>query len=159
MGLFVALGIILSFIERMIPVPFIAPGAKLGLANIMTVLTLVIFHRKEAFSILLTRILLVSLLFGGMSGLIYSFCGGVLSFVAMETIRVTLKDKDSLVGVSVVGATFHNIGQLMAASIIIANVRMFSYLPALMFTAVATGIFVGLSANFVKERLQGIYEF
>lgn len=153
MSLFISLGVVLSFVERLIPTPFLVAGAKLGLANIITVTTLKLFDKKTALIILLVRVILVSALFAGFSGFLYSFTGGILSFTAMLLmIKLNIKEV-SLVGVSVIGATMHNIGQVLVASILFNNFVIMSYLPVLMFTGVITGIFIGLVANKLTDRL------
>lgn len=152
MSLFIAMGIVLSFFERFIPVPFIVPGAKLGLSNVITLMTLVFFTRKEAFAILIARITLVALMFGGVSGMIYSLFGGIFSFMMMSLVLKVSRDKLSFIGVSIIGATCHNIGQLTAAALIIQTIRMYSYLPLLSITSLFTGFFVGLVVVVLMEQ-------
>lgn len=152
-SLFVSLAIILSYVERMIPTPFLIAGAKLGLANIVTVITLKLLDTKSTVLILFIRIVLVAALFAGFSGFLYSFTGGTLSFMGMYLmLKVKLKDV-TLVGVSVVGATLHSFGQVLVASIIFQNFVIMSYLPVLLLTSLVTGVFIGIVANHLTERL------
>lgn len=153
MGLFVSMALALHIVERMIPVPFIAPGAKLGLSNIITLTVLMTFGYKDAFIVLITRIILASIFGGGVSAFLYSITGGILSILSMELVRRLGKQHISLIGISVVGAVFHNIGQLLAAAFIIRNMNIFVYFPMLFIAAVGTGIFVGLTAKYLLTYL------
>jgi len=156
-SLFISIAIVLSYVERLIPTPFLIAGAKLGLANIVTVTTLKILDRKSAFTVLLVRIILVGAMFAGFSGFLYSLAGGLLSFSGMS-IMIYLDFEDvSLVGVSVIGATLHSLGQVIVASILFENFIILSYLPFLLLTALITGIFIGLVANHLVHRLKKAY--
>ncbi|WP_432663842.1 Gx transporter family protein [Wukongibacter baidiensis] len=153
LGLFVSMGLALHIVERMIPVPFIAPGAKLGLSNIITLTVLMSLGFKDAFSVLVVRIILGSIFGGGVSGFIYSISGGILSILSMALIRIVGGQRVSVIGISVTGAVFHNIGQLMAAALIVKNINLFVYLPVLLIAAVGTGIFVGMTTKFLLSYL------
>lgn len=149
MGLFVSMALALHIFEKMIPVPFIAPGAKLGLSNIITLTVLMSLGFKDAFIVVVARIVLGSIFGGGVSGFIYSISGGILSLLMMELTRRLGKENVSVMGISVIGAVFHNIGQLLAAAFIIQNMNIFIYLPILFLAAVGTGIFVGLTTKYL----------
>jgi heptaprenyl diphosphate synthase len=156
-SLLIAMSLVLHIFEGMIPVPFITPGAKLGLANIITVIALYTLNYKEAFLVLFLRILL-SVMFGGsVSRLLYSLSGGVLSYIFMVITKSLGKDKVSIIGVSCVGAVFHNIGQLFAASLIVETMSVMLYLPVMSVAGIGTGIFVGITSNFAVEHLKKIF--
>lgn len=158
-SLFLSIAIILSYIERLIPTPFLVAGAKLGLANIVTILTLSLLDKKSAFLILMMRIVLVSLMFSGFSSFLYSLTGGLLSFGVMA-LMIDFKLKSvSLVGVSVIGACLHNFGQVLVASMIFENWIILSYLPVLMATGLITGVFIGLLGNHLTHHLKKLYVF
>ncbi len=152
-SLFLSMAIILSYIERMIPTPFLVAGAKLGLTNIITITTLVLLDKKSSFLIIVMRVTLVSLLFAGFSGFLYSITGGLLSYFGM-TVMLKLNFKEvSLVGVSVIGAVLHSLGQVLVAMLIFSNANLLLYLPAVLLTSLITGLFIGLVANHLTERL------
>lgn len=156
-SLLIAMSLVLHIFEGMIPVPFITPGTKLGLANIITVIALYTLNYKETFLVLFLRILL-SVMFGGsVSRLLYSLSGGVLSYIFMVITKSLGKDKVSIVGVSCVGAVFHNIGQLFAASLIVETMSVMLYLPVMSVAGIGTGIFVGITSNFAVEHLKKIF--
>lgn len=155
-SLLVAMSLVLHIFEGMIPVPFITPGAKLGLANIITVIALYTLGCKEAFLVLFLRILL-SVMFGGsVSRLIYSLAGGILSYMFMVITKFLGSDKISIVGVSCVGAVFHNIGQLLAAALVVNTIGVMLYLPLMSIAGIGTGIFVGITGNFAVAHLKKI---
>lgn len=155
-ALFVAQGLALYMVERMIPVPFITPGAKLGLTNIVTVLALYMFEFKYVFLIIVLRILLSTLIAGSLSTFLYSMAGGLLSFVAMYIIKKIGKDDVSVIGISMVGAVFHNIGQIVVAALVIQNIMIAAYLPVLIIAALGTGCFVGLTCKYLIPFMKKI---
>ena len=156
MGLFVSMALALHIVEKMMPIPFIAPGVKLGLSNIITLTVLIFLGFKDAFLVLLARILLSSVFAGGLSGFIYSISGGILSLLIMELTRRLGKEDVSVIGISVIGAVFHNIGQLLAAALVIKNVNIFVYFPILFLAAVGTGVFVGLTTKYLLGYLRTV---
>lgn len=156
-ALLVSMSLVLHMFENMIPVPFITPGAKLGLANIITVIALYTLSDREAFLVLFLRILL-SVMFGGsLSRLLYSLTGGVLSYLMMVLTKRLFKNKVSIIGVSCVGAVFHNVGQLLASSFIVQTMSVMLYLPVMSIAGIGTGIFVGITGEFAVKHLKKIY--
>jgi heptaprenyl diphosphate synthase len=152
-GIFTALAIGLAFIERLIPVNFGIPGIKLGLANIVTVTSLFIMGPIYAIVIQITRVVLSTFLFGSPAGLIYSLSGGLLSVAVMVLIVKIPRPVFSIVAISVAGAVFHNIGQILAASFVVMNLNLAFYLPVLMISGVVTGIFVGFVSKYLVSAL------
>ncbi|MGI6706816.1 MAG: Gx transporter family protein [Clostridia bacterium] len=150
MGLFISMALILHYIEGFFPVliPGV-PGAKLGLANIFTLVTLVVFGWKEAFIVVVVRSILGPLLGGAPTGILYSMAGGVLSAAVMAAVYRILGNRVSLFGVSIAGAVFHNIGQLLVAALVFSNFYLFTYLPIMTIIALPTGFFVGLTARHI----------
>jgi heptaprenyl diphosphate synthase len=153
-SLLVAQALVLYIIEGMLPVPFIAPGAKLGLSNIITVVCLYLFSFKDAFVVILLRIILSTLFGGSLSSLMYSLSGGILSLISMYLIKRFGKDKISIIGVSITGAFFHNIGQVLMAAIIIKNINIVMYLPVLSIAGLGTGFFVGITSRYLMSYVK-----
>lgn len=154
LSLLVSLGLALSIIESMIPLPFAMPGMKLGLANMVCLITLVIFGPKEAFVVAILRSLTFALATGSISGLFYSISGAILSTIIMSIVYEYLYNYFSLIGVSVFGAIFHNIGQITVACVIMENIRIFSYLPVMTLVSLFTGYFVGLGSILTTKNLK-----
>lgn len=159
-GLLVAQALVLHIVERMIPVPFVTPGAKLGLANLITVIALyTLDSKKDAFLVLFLRLTLSTMFGGNLSSFMYSATGGILSFCAMTIVKDLFKDKVSIIGVSSAGAIFHNVGQLLIASLIVKNIGVMLYLPILSTVGIITGIFIGITANYVVTHLRKLPMF
>lgn len=144
-GLFAALAILMGYVEMLIPVPVPIPGVKLGLVNVIIVIMMYFMDVKSAFFISLVRVILSGLLFAGFAGLLYSLSGAMLSFAVMALLKKT--DKFSIVGVSVAGGVFHNVGQIVVAALAVENVKMAYYLPFLLVSGVVTGMLIGIVAK------------
>lgn len=156
-GILTSLGLALHILEGFIPNPFmgVVPGAKIGLANIIGLMTLVLFGLKFALSVNLMRVLMAGLLTGAVTSMMYGLAGALLSTFLMWMALNLLQRFLSLVGVSVLGALGHNVAQLSVASVMIQNIRIFVYLPFMMFASIFTGIFIGLTAYFVLQKVKG----
>jgi heptaprenyl diphosphate synthase len=154
LALLISLALILSLIEKMIPMPFLTPGAKLGLANLVIMIAIYTLNIWDAFLVLIIRILLSTLLGSSVSMLLYSLFGGILSFISMILVKKIGGKFVSIIGVSATGAVFHNVGQLFVASLILKNFNVFLYLPVLSIIGIITGIFVGLSANYIINHFK-----
>ena len=155
LGMFLALALICSYVESLIPFYFGIPGVKLGLTNIVVVLTLFCMGAKEAFCISVLRILLAGFLFGNPFSILYSLGGGVLSFLVMWFLKYTGKLK--VISVSVAGGMFHNIGQLFVASVVVENYNLFYYAPVLLFAGFVTGFLIGILAQELIVRLKDYF--
>ena len=156
LGLMVGYSLILYILETYIPNPFIVffPGAKLGLTNIITLVSLLIFGFKETFIIVTVRVILSSIFAGPMSYLLFSIGGAYLSLIVMFLVN---KIKGfSVIGVSIAGAIAHNIGQVLVASILVENFLMITYLPFMLATSLVTGLFVGIVSQFCYSKMDRI---
>ena len=158
LALLTSLALILSYIETFVPT--IIPGAKLGLANIMTLVILVIFGLKEALAIMLLRTTISAMLFTTLSTLMYSLPAGLVSLLVMYYLLKLFKDESALVSVSMISAVSHNLTQLVVAIVVLEQVRIAYLLPWLVLMAVPTGLFVGYLAivmiRYIKRSVPGI---
>lgn len=152
MGVFLALALILSYVESLIPFYFGIPGVKLGLANLIVVIMLYAVGAKEAFAISMLRILLSGFLFGNLFSILYSFAGGILSFLVMWLVKRT--GKFHVMSVSICGGITHNIGQILVASVIVETYSIFYYIPVLLIAGLITGMLIGVIASEVSDRLK-----
>lgn len=152
LAMFTTLALIIFTIESAIPPLVPIPGIKLGLANIITLVILKSYSPKDAFFVLLTRILLSALLFGQAMSLLYSLVGGVFCFIAMYLINRLLQ-KHFLYLTSIMGALCHNLGQLLVAYLLTAVPGVLAYLPFLLLSGILTGLFTGLCAQFTLKYL------
>ncbi|MBE0701064.1 MAG: Gx transporter family protein, partial [Acholeplasmataceae bacterium] len=138
-----AIAIVLSIVESMIPV-IPVPGAKLGFANIVTLIVIYTFSAKEGVFITVLRVILVSLLMAKfLSPVFYmSLSGGLVASIAMGLLKKT--DFFGVIGVSVIGSIFHCIGQIVAGVFVIGDAVVLYYLPIMLLLSVPTGILVGI---------------
>jgi heptaprenyl diphosphate synthase len=145
-AILVALASVLHAIEALIPVPYVLPGAKLGLANVVALYLIMVSTFSEALTVNFLRTLLGSLLSGTFLSVGYflSLSGALFSTLVMYGVRVLLNGRISVVGVSVLGAIAHNLAQLLTTSLILRQIGVLFYLPYLLFFAIPTGIFIGL---------------
>ena len=155
-ALSVALAFTLSFLETLIPIHIGIPGVKLGLANLVVIAALYLLPKKDAFVISMIRILISGLVFSGAFSLLYSFAGGILSFFAM--LLAQKSKKISVLGVSVLGAAVHNIGQIIVAALVMQTPRIIYYLPVLLLSGGAAGVLVGIISGVIVKRLSDIGE-
>jgi len=154
-SLLISLGLVLHLVESFFPLAAVVPGAKLGLANIVSLIAISLFGFPAAFQVVIFRVLLGSLLAGTFMTINFylSFSGGILSFILMYLAYYFLKDYLSLIGISIIGAVAHNTAQITASYLIIANIGIFYYLPFLILLALPTGFGVGLVSYFTLKHL------
>ena len=153
-GMFVALAMIFSYVEVLIPINLGIPGMKLGLANLVVVVTLYVLGVKTAFAVSIIRIILVSMTFGSLSAMLYSMAGGLLSFAGMVLLKKIRAL--SVVGVSVIGGVLHNAGQVIVAMAVVENVMLVSYFPPLMIAGTITGALIGIVSSNVIPRVKPV---
>ena len=153
LGVFLALALICSYVESLIPFYFGIPGVKLGLTNIVVVLMLYCVGTKEAFAISMLRIVLAGFLFGNLFSILYSLAGGMFSFLVMYLLKRT--GKLGVLPVSVAGGMSHNIGQIAVAAFVVENINIFYYLPVLFVAGIVTGLLIGVAAQEIILRIGG----
>ncbi len=139
------LSLILFTVEAQLPPPVPLPGVKLGLANIVVLVIMVLYGKKDAFCILLLRILLGSIITGSGMAILYSLAGGIVCFLLMSLCYP--KGSTRLWAVSAVGAVGHHMGQLVMAIIVLKSISMLIYLPVLIAAGIVTGVFTGICAQ------------
>lgn len=147
--------LMLSYVESLIPLTPGIPGIKLGLANLAVVLCMELYGRRDALLVNVARVLLSSFLFGNMYVVLYSLAGALISFAAMALLKRF--SCFSLIGVSVGGGVFHNIGQLIVAIAVVRTVQILYYLPWLLLAGCMTGILIGILALEVLKYVR-IYD-
>lgn len=157
LGLFLALALICSYIESLIPFYFGIQGVKLGLTNIVVVMMLYCIGAKEALLVSLLRIVLAGFMFGNMFSILYSLAGGILSFLIMYL----LKRYTGLhvISISAAGGISHNIGQLFLAALVVENYNILYYASVLIIAGIITGIVIGIVAQEVILRLKQRIDF
>ena len=145
----VAVGILLQLLESFIGIFMIVPGYKIGLANIAGLFALYMYDEKSLAYVSLLRIILSSL----MQGMLFSLSGGILACIAM--ILAYRSKVFSIYGVSILGASFHNIGQVIAITWIYQQYFMQLFLPILLALSIVSGILIAVVCRKVLDRLSG----
>ncbi len=152
LGICISLAMVLSYLELLLPPIYSAvPGIKMGLPNIVIIFTLYRFGLKEAIAVSLIRLLAVSLLFGNALAFAYSLAGAALSLTVMALLKRT--DRFSTIGVSVVGAICHNLGQTAVAIFLLERIEIGYYMAILTLTGAIAGILVGLASAYLLKLL------
>jgi len=157
LSLLVSIGLALSVIEAAIPLPIAMPGARLGLSNMVILVTIVVFGFKDAIKVSVLKSIVLMLVTGSVSSFIYSLSGAILSTIMMFITYKYLSKIFSMIGVSIIGAISHNFAQVSVASFIMNNLRIFTYLPFLMLIGLFTGYFVGLSSRYIVNNLMSSF--
>ena len=153
LSMFTAIAIILSIVESFIPF-FNIPGIKLGLANVIIVAVLYLYGTKEAFYVSILRIVVVGILRTGLfnTTFIFSIVGSILSISAMSLLKKT--KIFSIIGISVIGAIFHNIGQLLVSFLFLKNTSFIYLLPIFLLISTVTGIVIGIISKEIVKYLE-----
>ena len=126
----------------------------MGLANIISLFTLLILGWKETLIVVILRTIISSMYGGSLSTFLFSITGGLLSNIVMILLYKYFKDAIGISSISICGAIFHNIGQLFVAAIYIQDFKIYIYLPVLLVSAVVTGFFVGVAVNFLHNHFK-----
>ena len=150
-GVFTALALIFSYVETLIPISFGIPGVKLGLANLIIVIALFKLKLKETYLLSVVRILLSGFLFGNYFSIIYSLAGALLSLSVMALLKRA--GGFSIIGISIAGGVFHNIGQLFVAMAVVEMFQAAYYIPVLLVAGLLTGCLIGILAQEMLKRL------
>ena len=150
LGLSVALALILSYLESLLPPLMAVPGVKMGLPNVVILFLLYRYGWKEAAAVSGIRLLLTATLFTGFAAFFYGLAGATLSLVGSALLKRT--DRFSPLGVSVAGGVLHNLGQIALAALILDSGYIFAYLPVLLLSGTLAGAVVGLLAGILIRR-------
>lgn len=154
-GVFTALALIFSYIESLIPFDFGIPGVKLGLANLIIVFALYKLNLKDVYLLSLVRVLLSGALFGNYFSIVYSLAGGLLSVSVMAFLKH--REGYSILGISMAGGVFHNVGQVLVAMILVETFSVIYYLPVLLLAGLVTGALIGVVAGEVLKRVTFLF--
>jgi heptaprenyl diphosphate synthase len=151
--IFITIGLILFSLESFLPQPI--PGGKIGLSQIMTLLVLVWFGWREAFLVVLFRVVIGNIILGTLLNPIFllSFSGALVSLFVMSVVYYKFKSF-GIVGISILGAVFHNIAQLLLAYLfIIKQVEIFWLFPYFIWISILSGLLIGIVAWYLKSKI------
>ncbi len=150
-GLLIALALVLSYLESLVPLSFAIPGIKLGLPNLVIVFALYRLRPRTAAAISLLRVALVAILFGSALSLAYSAAGAAFSFLVMLLLKRS--GRFGCTGVSVAGAVAHNLAQIGAAALLLETSSLAWYFPVLCLSGTVAGVCIGLLAALLVRRI------
>lgn len=153
-GLLVSLMLVLGYVETLIPIPIGVPGVKLGLSNGVLLFALYLLDIPTAFLLMVLKVVLSGLLFGGVSAMMYAFAGGLLSMIAMTALRCVKGIHP--VTVSMIGGVAHNVGQVGLAMLIVKTSLLVYHMAVLMLVGLAAGALTGVVANSVLTYFRKI---
>ena len=156
MALLTALALVLSRLERMIPLELVIPlpGVKLGLANTVTLFALYRLNLPAALLILAARCLIGALFSGNMTALAFSLTGGGFAMLVMWAARKCRHL--SVWGVSVLGAAGHNVGQILIAAMLMHSPYVMGYLPYLLLIGTVCGCATAAVAAGVLRSVRAV---
>ena len=140
-ALLAVMSLTLYIVEGMIPPVVAIPGFRIGLAYFPVLFSL----------ILIARILLSALVSGNITALLFSLCGGAMSFTAMAVTHLFIKEAWGVFPAGIFSAVMHNVGQIFVASFIY-SLSVFAYLPFLEVAAVVTGTFIAAAVWFILKK-------
>ena len=155
MALLTAIALTIFVVENQLPAPVPIPGVKLGLANIITLVTMLLLGKKEAGAVLLVRVLMGAMFAGSPSTLLFSAAGGALAWLVM-CLTVGLFGGKQLWIVSALAGLAHNAGQLLTCALVVKTPGVFAYAPILAVSGVITGVFTGLAAMYLIRALRNM---
>ncbi len=153
-ALAVSLALVLSYVDHLIPLSATVPGIRIGLANIVILFVLYRLGARYAAAVSLIRVLLSSVLFGGITAFAYGLAGGALSLTVMALLRRT--HRFGVMAVSICGGVLHNCGQILVAILVTNTPAIASYLPVLWISGIAAGAVVGILAALVLHRTRNL---
>ncbi len=154
LALTASLAIVLSFTESQIPAFIPIPGFKIGLANIVVIFTLYKLGIKEAICVSLVRVLTLFLIFGGITTLIYSISGAVISLILMALLKSFTPLTE--IGVSVAGGVSHNLTQIAIAFFMLELSAIIFYIPILILSGTVFGAIIGSISALVVRKIKKI---
>ena len=147
---FLSLSIVFSYVEAILPINVGNLGVKIGLANIVTIISLKILDIKSTLIINVLRLIIIGMLFGNLTRFILSFSGFLLSFIVMVVLLKYMHF--SIITTSIFGGAFHNIGQILSLSIITKNIMILSLIPIYIIIGIITGSLIGVLSNLIYRN-------
>lgn len=155
LGILLALGIILNLAENMIPIFTVIPGGKLGITNVVTMTAMVWFGPLTALLLGVLRSALCGIFSGAVTMVFYGGAGTLLSVLVMWTAKKRYREKIGMPGLSMLGAVFFNVGQIVVAALVIHNIQMLRYLPVLTLVSTVSGCVTGFVAEQILQNKKG----
>lgn len=152
LSMLLAMALVLSYIERFLPMIF--PGARIGLANAVILVSLLHFSLPEVALLVILKTVLTAFLGGNASSFFYSLSGGLASWLVMGMIIRYWPTSFSLVGISLAGGVAHNFGQALVLGFFVGNFQVsLWWLPYLILLGMVSGSLIGAVTDRLNQRL------
>ncbi len=152
LAMLLSLSLVFSYFEVKFPILTWVPGAKLGLANIVVIVALYEIGMKEAWCLSVLRVILTGFLFSNFFGMLFSLAGAFFSLAVMTMLK--RYTKLSIMCVSVAGGIFHNLGQIVVASIVLENKNIWYYFIMLFFCGILAGTVIGILGGAICKKIR-----
>ena len=112
-------------------------------------------NKKQVYLLSVTRVVLAGFMFGNLFSIVYSLAGSLLSLAVMYGLK--RKESFSIMGISMAGGVFHNIGQLIVAMIVLESLNLVYYASVLLISGLITGIVIGIVSDEIMKRIKKIH--
>ncbi len=155
LGLLFALAMVLSVLESLFPLPIPVPGVRLGLANIVVMFALFYLRKRDALTLVVLKAVFIAATRGLVAGAL-SLSGGLCALGVMVLVLLLMKGKTTILLISILGAVFHNLGQIAAASAIMETV-LWIYLPTLIVSGIVTGFATSVLLRMASPAFQALH--
>lgn len=152
LAMLLSLSMVFSYFEARFPIITWIPGAKLGLANIVVMVALYEIGTKEAWCLSVLRVILTGFLFGNFVAVLFSLAGAFLSLGGMSVLK--RYTKISMMYVSISGGILHNLGQIIVASNVLENQKIWYYFPMLFFSGIIAGTMIGFLGYSICKKIK-----
>lgn len=154
---YIALGVTLNLLESfLVPLGLVVPipGARIGLANVVTLVLLVTEGPRMLWGVTGGRIVVAALLTGTLFSVSFalSIGGSITALLVMGLLWRCLPQVFSLHGISVIGAVAHNCGQLLTLYLLVPGTGIFYLLPWALLLALPSGLLTGYLARRILAR-------
>ncbi|XMB86425.1 Gx transporter family protein [Mycoplasmatota bacterium WC44] len=154
MAILTSLSVVLGIIDAQLAAfVTLVPYAKVGLANIVILLSIIYFDFKDGLTMAILKSVLIGLILGAVSTFFIGFSGTMLSFFGMLFFYKVSQGKFSLIGISVIGGVLHSVGQIIAVMTFYKSVAAITFLPQLLLTSLLTGVIIGMLTNSIKRYI------
>ena len=146
--------LIISYIESVLPFSLLipVPGIKPGFANIAIMVCFFSLGRLSALAVSFCRVFFSALIFGSITSFWFSLCGAACAYLGLLFCDTVLKNRVSIIGVSVLCAALHCVGQTVAVCLVLGTASVIFYLALMLLCSLATGTICGIAADLVRSH-------
>ncbi len=150
-GTMAILAAMISYVEVIVTPIVPIPGMRLGLSNVVLLVCLIHIPLKHTIAVATLKSVLVMIFSGAMTSFLYSFPSGVVAIFVMK-FMLSLRPRFSYVGVSVLGAFFNNIVQVLMSYVVLESFVYFYYMPYITLVGTIMGAVVGVIINELESK-------